>query len=44
MILVDDQPELGGSLLSDPGRTVEGLPAPEWLTRIESQLRRRGPR
>jgi sarcosine oxidase subunit alpha len=39
VILIDDQPELGGSLLSDPGTSVEGLPAGEWLTEIESQLR-----
>jgi sarcosine oxidase subunit alpha len=39
VILIDDQPELGGSLLSEPNTTVDGLTAQEWLTRIESQLR-----
>ena len=39
VILIDDQPELGGSLLSDPGASVEGLPAEEWLTGLASQLR-----
>ena len=39
VILIDDQPELGGSLLSEPTTTVDGLTAQEWLTRIESQLR-----
>jgi len=38
VILVDDQPELGGSLLSDPNATVYGLPAAQWLTRIGPQL------
>ncbi len=38
VILVDDQPELGGSLLSDPNATVHGLPAAQWLTRTGSQL------
>ena len=39
VILIDDQPELGGSLLAEPAATLYGLPAPEWLTRIDSQLR-----
>ena len=39
VILIDDQPELGGSLLSEPNAEVDGLPAEEWLTRTESQLR-----
>lgn len=39
VILIDDQPELGGSLLSEPGATVDGVSAQEWLWRIESQLR-----
>ncbi|MCE3275213.1 MAG: soxA [Propionibacteriaceae bacterium] len=39
VILIDDQPELGGSLLSEPGATVDGVSAQEWLSRIESQLR-----
>jgi sarcosine oxidase subunit alpha len=39
VILIDDQPEPGGSLLAEPAATVYGLPAPEWLARIDSQLR-----
>ncbi|GAA1437691.1 sarcosine oxidase subunit alpha family protein [Microlunatus lacustris] len=39
VILVDDQPELGGSLLSEPGATVEGLPVQDWLAAVESELR-----
>jgi sarcosine oxidase subunit alpha len=39
VLVIDDQPELGGSLLSEPNTTLDGLPAQEWLTRIESQLR-----
>ena len=39
VILIDDQPELGGSLLSEPNAEVDKLPAEEWLTRTESQLR-----
>lgn len=39
VMIVDDQPELGGSLLSDPGATVYGLPTAEWLARTEGQLR-----
>ncbi|HSU37278.1 MAG TPA: FAD-dependent oxidoreductase, partial [Propionibacteriaceae bacterium] len=38
VIVIDDQPELGGSLLSEPNAEVYGLAAPEWLTRIKSQL------
>jgi sarcosine oxidase subunit alpha len=39
VMLIDDQPELGGSLLAEPAAIVYGLPAPEWLTRIDSLLR-----
>ena len=39
VILIDDQPELGGSLLSDPSATVFGLTAQAWLARVEAQLR-----
>jgi sarcosine oxidase subunit alpha len=39
VLLVDDQAELGGTLLSDPKAIVHGVPVVEWLTRIESQLR-----
>ena len=39
VIVIDDQPELGGSLLSDPGATIDGEPADDWLTRVDSELR-----
>jgi sarcosine oxidase subunit alpha len=39
VILIDDQPEVGGSLLSEPNAEVDGLSAEEWLSRTESQLR-----
>jgi sarcosine oxidase subunit alpha len=39
VILVDDQSELGGSLLAEPESTVFGLAAPTWISRMESQLR-----
>ena len=39
VILIDDQPELGGSLLSEPNVSVDDLPAADWLSRIESRLR-----
>ncbi|HEY0237231.1 MAG TPA: 2Fe-2S iron-sulfur cluster-binding protein [Friedmanniella sp.] len=39
VVLLDDQPELGGSLLAQPGATIFGLAAPAWLSRIETQLR-----
>ena len=35
VILVDDQPELGGSLLSDPSARLHGLTAGEWLAQLE---------
>ncbi|MEC5192390.1 MULTISPECIES: 2Fe-2S iron-sulfur cluster-binding protein [unclassified Arthrobacter] len=43
VILMDDQPELGGSLLSGstaPGlvETVEGKPALEWVADVEAEL------
>ena len=38
VILIDDQPELGGFLLSDPHRTVEGQPAGEWISSVRSVL------
>lgn len=41
VILIDDQPELGGSLLSDPNAAVDGQSTQEWLSRVESQLRSR---
>lgn len=43
VILIDDQPELGGSLLSgstDPAlaETIEGQPALEWVANVEAEL------
>ncbi len=38
VILIDDQPELGGSLLSEPNAVVEGQPAAEWLAGVEAEL------
>ena len=40
VIVIDDQPELGGSLLSEPGTTVDDRPALDWLSEIEARLRR----
>jgi sarcosine oxidase subunit alpha len=37
VILVDDQPELGGSLLST-GETIDGRPASAWVQAIEREL------
>jgi sarcosine oxidase subunit alpha len=39
VILIDDQPELGGSLLSEPNAEIDSLPAADWLSAIESRLR-----
>ena len=39
VILVDDQPELGGSLLACPGK-IEGKQAGEWVHYVESELAR----
>ena len=43
VILIDDQPELGGSLLSgstDPAlaETIEGVPALDWVSNVEAEL------
>ncbi|MGN7251713.1 MULTISPECIES: sarcosine oxidase subunit alpha family protein [unclassified Arthrobacter] len=43
VILMDDQPELGGSLLSgstapDLAETIEGKPALEWVADVEAEL------
>ncbi len=43
VILIDDQPELGGTLLSastDPARSepIEGKPALEWVADVEAEL------
>ncbi|RDJ98211.1 sarcosine oxidase subunit alpha family protein [Paraburkholderia lacunae] len=37
VILVDDQPELGGSLLSGTEK-IDGKPAPDWVRAIEAEL------
>ncbi len=37
--MVDEQAELGGSLLSDPGCVIEGMSAWEWLAQSLEQLR-----
>ncbi|WP_345749498.1 sarcosine oxidase subunit alpha family protein [Streptomyces sp. ODS28] len=38
VMLVDEQPEPGGSLLSAPGETVDGVPAGEWTARVSARL------
>lgn len=38
VILVDEQAELGGSLLSDPGCVIEGMAAWNWLAQSLAQL------
>lgn len=38
VILCDEGEELGGSLLSDPGNTIDGLAAWQWLERAKSIL------
>ncbi|WP_434617927.1 2Fe-2S iron-sulfur cluster-binding protein [Arthrobacter sp. A5] len=38
VILIDDQPELGGSLLSGRAETVQGTPALNWVQDVESEL------
>ncbi len=38
VVLVDEQPELGGSLLSGRGETVDGVPALEWVTQVAEEL------
>ncbi|MBT2513004.1 sarcosine oxidase subunit alpha family protein [Arthrobacter sp. ISL-30] len=38
VILIDDQPELGGTLLSAPRTTIEGKPAIEWVDSIRAEL------
>lgn len=37
VVLVDDQPELGGSLLSGPAQ-IDGLPAAAWIAKISTEL------
>ena len=38
VIVLDDQPELGGSLLSQPHQVLDGVPAADWLTTAEREL------
>jgi sarcosine oxidase, subunit alpha len=38
VIVVDEQPELGGSLLSGRGETVDGVPALDWVARVAAGL------
>ncbi|WP_186393695.1 MULTISPECIES: sarcosine oxidase subunit alpha [unclassified Pannonibacter] len=42
VVLVDENPEMGGSLLSDPAVQIEGLSAWSWLSGQLSQLRAAG--
>ncbi|GAB3253478.1 aminomethyltransferase family protein [Arthrobacter pigmenti] len=38
VILVNDQPELGGSLLASPDETIEGTSAPDWIDTARNAL------
>lgn len=38
VVLVDDQPELGGALLSGRDEEVEGLPALDWVAEVAREL------
>ncbi|KHL00951.1 sarcosine oxidase subunit alpha family protein [Sinomonas humi] len=38
VILIDDQPELGGSLLAEQEATVAGAPALEWVATVRAEL------
>ena len=38
VIVVDEQPELGGSLLSGRDETVDGVPALDWVARIAAEI------
>ncbi|WP_125613213.1 sarcosine oxidase subunit alpha family protein [Specibacter cremeus] len=38
VIVIDDQPELGGTLLSGRGETVDGVPALDWVQDVETEL------
>ncbi|MFQ4147565.1 sarcosine oxidase subunit alpha family protein [Arthrobacter sp. LAPM80] len=38
VILIDDQPELGGSLLSGRDEYVDGTPGMDWVSGIETEL------
>ncbi|MBN8994036.1 MAG: sarcosine oxidase subunit alpha family protein [Rhizobiales bacterium] len=41
VILCDEQPEFGGSLLHDPGATIDGKAATEWIAESLAALGRR---
>ena len=38
VILADEQPDLGGSLLSETTATIDGLPAAEWAAKAAAEL------
>jgi sarcosine oxidase subunit alpha len=38
VVLLDDQPELGGSLLAASFETVDGRPAMEWVSQVAAEL------
>jgi sarcosine oxidase, subunit alpha len=38
VILCDEQAELGGSLLDEPGVTIDGWPAPDWVREVIATL------
>jgi sarcosine oxidase, subunit alpha len=38
VILCDEQAELGGALLHEPGVTIDGWPAPEWVREVIATL------
>ena len=39
VMLVDEQPRLGGSLLGTRNETIDGMPAAEWIAKAEAELR-----
>ena len=38
VLLADDQPEPGGSLLAAGHERIDGMPAPEWVARVAAEL------
>ncbi|HUG99735.1 MAG TPA: sarcosine oxidase subunit alpha family protein, partial [Gammaproteobacteria bacterium] len=40
VIVCDEQPEFGGSLLAEPAARIDGLPAADWIARTAAALRR----
>ncbi|MBO9456468.1 sarcosine oxidase subunit alpha [Paracoccus sp. R12_1] len=44
VVLVDENPEMGGALLSDPSVMIDGAPAWEWLDASLTELRAAGVR